>query len=54
MEESKGRARAVAESVGMIGLIASLVFVGLEVRQNSAARPRGLRRLRRSVPAFGI
>ncbi len=30
-------ARGIAESIGLIGIVGSLVFVGLEVRQNSVA-----------------
>ena len=29
--------RGIAESIGLIGIVGSLVFVGLEVRQNSVA-----------------
>ena len=37
MSAPRSRTRGIVEVVGLAGLIASLVFVGLEVRQNAAA-----------------
>ncbi|MFT7652302.1 MAG: hypothetical protein ACI9ON_002311 [Limisphaerales bacterium] len=32
-------ARGIAEVIGLLGIVGSLAFVGLEVRQNSVAEP---------------
>jgi hypothetical protein len=37
MSAARTRMRGTVELVGLAGLIASLMFVGLEVRQNAAA-----------------
>ena len=37
MSENRGRIRSVAELIGLFGVMSSLIFVGLEVRQNAAA-----------------
>ena len=37
MSETGVRVRRTAELIGLFGVMASLIFVGLEIRQNAAA-----------------